>query len=678
MGRSVVWRERRYARRVTLPLPARRRLSQPLRDAAVLTRFSRESHTVPVGASAWGGQATALVRSLRAISPLTLVPFSDDFELARAWCERLLAERSRVYSLLLSLEPFTPFDSDHANRLIDLLDESITEAAEALVEGRPAAGVADLLAAEADWWAERGAELDDGSPWSAAFNMSSPPVDGFGEFRPDWVLQHYAYRNIELFQLTLPHLQSLGVPLIGDPLAEVSIIGWILSGDDAVRAYIAMRMFIDRYSAAELALSSRILSDLGAAEPALRRSREAIGRAWATAMSLGESDETRATAMADAYKRMLEGPLKQFSWAVHCLRQGEWSAPPTLSELRERIVAAGGVLGSIIGDVVLTNVRNSEAHETLVWDGFTNEFVTERGRVPALQVGLALVSADAFARGCEAGFAAAWALHLLDDTPTLPAPNDLGRMPSWRRVRAFFGTNRLRLLDAQLNTRDALLRVERLAVTDVNPCFQALILARRLMPEIRTFSVSTPESDGPLIVVTAEALDAAMPIWELAVSSLDRMPLSAFLPVNLNARLKSEDFQTATRSVAWIAVDDAVGIVDGSAAFWGETALNLMDTRLRVVETAVGQTLLCVPQPNRRLESVLRSVSELRNLISEQRPSSPDSIEREPALERLRVQWEQWGPVRRHPSIPEGYAPDSSEAQPRLKDPPKSARYTSL
>lgn len=644
----------------------------------MFSHFSRGSNTMPVGASAWGRHAAALVGALRAVSPLTAMSLADNFEFVRSWCEQLLAERSRVYSLLLSLEPFAPFDADHANSLIDLLDRGVAEAAEALDESRPSTGFAKLLAAESDWWAACGAELDDGLPWSAAFNMSSPPVDGLGEFRPDWVLQHYAYRNIELFQLTLPHLQSLGVPPIGDSLAEVLIIGWILSGDDAVTAYIAMRMFIDRYSVAELALSSRILSDLGAAEPARRRSRDAIGRACATATSLGESDEARATAMADAYKRMLEGPFRQFSWAAHCLRQGEWSAPPTLSELRERIVAAGGVLGSIINDVVLTNMRNSEAHETLVWDGFTNEFVTERGRVPALQVGLALVSADTFARGCEAGFTAAWALHLLDDIPTLPAPDDAGRMPSWRRVRAFFGTNNLRLLDAQLNTRDAVLRVERLAVTDVNPCFQALVLARRLMPEIRTFSVSTPESDGPLVVVTAEAIDAAMPIWELAVSSLDRMPLSTFLPMNLNARLKSEDSQTATRSVAWIAVDDAVGIVDGSAAFWDETALTLIDTRLRVVETAVGQTLLCVPQSNRRLESVLRSVSELRNLISEQRPPTLDSIEREPALKRLRVQWEQWGPVRRHPSIPEGYFPDSSEAQPRLKDPPKSARYTSL
>lgn len=640
--------------------------------------FSRGSHTMPVGAAAWDRHATALVGALRAISPLTAVPDADNFEFVRSWCEQLLAERSRVYSILLSLEPFAPFDADHANSLIDLLDRGVAEAAESIDESRPSTDVAKLFAAESDWWAARGAELDDGSPWSTAFKMSSPPVDGLGEFRPDWVLQHFAYRNIELLQLTLPHLQSLGVPPIGDSLAEVSIIGWILSGDDAVRAYIAMRMFIDRYSVAEPALSSRILSDLGAAEPALRRTRDAMGRAWVTATSLGESDETRATAMADAYKRMLEGPFRQFSWAAHCLKQGEWSAPPSLSELRERIVAAGGILGSITDDVVLTNMRNSEAHESLVWDGFTNEFVTERGRVPVLQVGLALVSADTFTRGCEAGFTAAWALRFLDDTPTLPAPDDAGRMPSWRRVRAYFGTNNLRLLDAQLNTRDAALRVERLARNDLNPCFQALVLASRLMPEISTFSVSTPESDGPLVVVSAEAIDAAMPIWELAVSSLDRMPLSVFLPVNLNARLKLEDSRTATRSVAWIAVDDAVGTVDGSSALWDGTALNLIDTRLRVVETAVGQTLLCVPQSNPRLESVLRSVAELRTLISEQRPSTRDSIEREPALKRLRAQWEQWGPVRRHPSIPEGYAPDSSEVQPRLKDPPKSARYTSL
>lgn len=90
----------------------------------------------------------------------------------------------------------------------------------------------------------------------------------------------------------------------------------------------------------------------------------------------------------------------------------------------------------------------------------------------------------------------------------------------------------------------------------MNPCLQALVLSRRLMPNVETFSVA--DSGGDVVVtVSADSLSATMAAWELAVSNMDQPPLSTFLPANLDARVRHEDANVAVLSVAWIAVDDA-------------------------------------------------------------------------------------------------------------------------
>jgi hypothetical protein len=137
-----------------------------------------------------------------------------------------------------------------------------------------------------------------------------------------------------------------------------------------------------------------------------------------------------------------------------------------LGALRDRLVAGGGGLATVTADVVIPKLRNGEAHETLVWDGFAEQFSTEGVQISPSQVVASVQLAQSFVAGCEAGLAAVRFLDLPDEVPSLPDHNEQGRMPAWRRVQAFFGTNRLRLLDASLNTRHATLWVERLGLTE--------------------------------------------------------------------------------------------------------------------------------------------------------------------------------------------------------------------
>ncbi len=220
--------------------------------------------------------------------------------------------------------------------------------------------------------------------------------------------------------------------------------------------------------------------------------------------------------------------------------------------------------------------------------------------------------------------------------------------------------------------------MQRLAFTDINPCFQALVLAHRLLPNIETFSVGTTAADAPLIMVSADALEAAMPVWEYAISVLDQIPLSTFLTANLDARQRLEDLSVSVRSVAWIAVDDAVGVIDGSPNHWDYNTKRMLDARLQIVEMAVEETASRVGQPSPRLQSVLDSVRELRLWMRVDQTADAAKADEQPALVRLRLQWDRWGPVRRHPSISNDDAPELSERQPRLRTPPGSFDYLTL
>lgn len=661
---------------MSVPQSARRRLTRPLREAEALGRDVRNIHTLPIGQWAWNEHVTGVSRSLDSLATLLTDP-PNNYNSTRDWIAKLLDARSGAISLLLAVEPFLPFDTEKANETLRLLESLTTEVADS-VENETAlnCSVGDLQEMAA-WWAQNSVRNGSDDPLQTAFAMPEAPRDGRGEFRADWVLQHYAYKNDELLLGLLPHLASLGVPGVVDMLAAVSIVGWVVDCDDPVVAYAAMDAFVNRYLACNAETAQKVVAHLEDCEPALRRTRRAASRAITAAISASEDPEVRALALAEVYKRVIEGPFRQFSWGLYCLRAGTWDGPPMLTSLRARLIASGGLLAWVAKNAVLPDFRNSETHETLEWDGFSEEFVTENGRIPPTEVALALIIAESFAQGCEAGLAAMRTSRIQPDS-RLPSSGEEARMPSWRRVQAFFGTNRLRLLDARLNTRHAFLRVDRLAFTDINPCFQALVLARRLLPEIETFSVSTTARNSPIIVVAAEALDAAMPAWEVAVSTLDQIPLSTFLPANLDARQRVESPTLAARSVAWIAADDVLGVLDGSPDSWSSSSIRLIQARLRVAQIALEQSSLVLESPSLRLDSVLRSVRDIREWLSSDPSPSLALIEREAAVCQLRTQWAQWGPVPRHPNIDNADAPDLSERQPKLLEPLTNLLYRTL
>lgn len=662
---------------MSLPRAARERLAQPLRDAGRLARPLRVAHTLPVGEWAWSQHAGALADALDALSQLPPEP-PEGFKAARGWVDHLLDARNEVVAYLLPLEPFAPFNTQRATRVLFLADLLPSKAATALTCAVPLElPVQELQDLASFWRTRRASGSDHAELLRTAFSTNDAPVDDRGEFRADWVLQDYAYDTGSLIQQVLPHLVSLGVPGVPDILAATSIVGWVLNCDDPVVAYIYLDSFVGHFYVADPLVARQASSHLDGREPALRRSRSAVSRAKRVALTESADTEERALALVDAYTRLLEGPFRQLSWALHCLKSNRWEAPPMLSSLRERLIAGGGNLSQIATNVVIPDLRNSEAHETLEWDGFAQEFVTETGRVGPPHVALALSLADSFVHGCEAGMVAVGS-DAVELDESLPSPEQTGRMPNWRRVQAFFGTNRLRLTDAQLNTRNATLQVQRLTFLDINPCFQALILARRLLPDIETFAVGTPASETPLIEVSARALDAAMPAWEYAVTRLNQMPIATFLAANFDARLKLEPLSVAKRSVAWLAVDDLLDALHGSPDTWDDQTVSLLDFRFGIVELATEHTALLLESGDSRLASVSASATELRRWLHSAKRPGPAGADEQTVVYRLRTQWERWGPAQRHPLILEPVAPEVLDRPPALKEPSAEMHFRTL
>lgn len=661
---------------MTLPPAARERLADLLQPPQGHRQPERDRHTVPIGQRAWQRYRDALTQAMERFAGN--LPLSGcEFNTVRAGALMLTEDRDRILSLLLSAEPFVPFDKSAAEDLMRAIDAALLSCASALRQGIPGGGPSAQLLTAMSWWSSRESPHDDHETLAAAFGLPTSPTDANAEFRADWVLQHYAYNNGALLTRVLAHLDSLGVAAVPDTLAGTSLIGGLLDCDNPVAAYTAMDSFVTAYLTAPPGVAERALAHLRAIDAALQRAKQMAGRAFATAVAADDA-ETRAHALADMYKRISEGPFRQYAWTLYCLRNGTWEPTPMLTSLRERLVAGEGLPAAIAAGVVIPGMRNSEAHETLEWDGIDEEFITEAGRVPPGRVAAAVSEARSFAAGCEAGLAAVRALAIPPGGTFLPDPDEPGRMPAWRRALAYFGTNNLRLTYEHLNARDAQLHVAQLQLPDINPCFQALLTAHRLLPRIETFTVSVEDNPATRITVSSAALRATMPIWEQAISSLDRMPFATFLPANLDARRRVETESAAIRSAAWIAIDDVLDAIDGGPETWNDPVLQMLATRLGVVETALGQLAKFLGNPGPRLGSVAESVGELHRWLARTRPSDSRAAERSETLRRLRAQWDSWGPVPRHPLVSETFAAGAPEPRPGIRPQPTSKHFRTI
>ena len=259
--------------------------------------------------------------------------------------------------------------------------------------------------------------------------------------------------------------------------------------------------------------------------------------------------------------------------------------------------------------------------------------------------------AVAFVRGCEAAVAHDRAGERGHHLPT-PSYDEPGRLQSWRRAEAFFGTNGLRLRRLVFNSKVAEAYIERLEVEEINPCLQALVLASRLLPRVETFRVWRDGTDEPVIDVSTSALRVVDPLWEHALNTFTAMPLSTFLPANLGTRRLHETESVAARSIAWIAADDALDAVDGAGDLWTDETRRLVAARVVHTLTCLEACVELTTSPTRinALAEQLRLLAE--TLAHNDVPAHWCDVDDLDSTQRIRRMWNAWGRYRGSQQLP--------------------------
>lgn len=643
---------------MTLPLDVRMKLSTPLRvGISAGLRFS-EFHTLPLPAKIWQSHARIIVQSLEETRRVALLGSSlqGQYNTVKAWVDELLTVRTRLVSEILVLRPFEYFHCNNAKRLIKSIDNFYITLASSIDNDELLTNLdfswGDSLVA---WLVPE--NFVQGVNISRAFNVDADAIsDGNGEFSPSRVFSLHYLALDKLLNILEPHMNSLVGSISQDPLVAVSIVGWICGAADPVVAYRSMSHLLDEFSNSRsnsvIAYANAHLQEI---DPALRQGRNRINRALKQAeFTAGTDVEESSLVLVEAYKRLVEGPVRQYGWVHHCLVRGSWTPPPMLSVVRESIISDGGWIAEFARQSILPGVRNGEAHEVIFWDGVRQSYAVGEHVTEVSTVRDAVIQADSFARGCES--AIAWQRSLLTVSRLgPPRSEDTGRLSPWRRAEALIGANGLHLVDVNFNSSVAKIVCQNITQKNINPCFQALICCNALLPHVKRFEVRRKGEEQPVISVTSDALSNNMAVWESAVSQFSSVPLSTFLPVNLVARQESEAPFQAVRSVAWIAVDDLLDALDGSVGECDVDNLSIFEQRVALIREAIVQCAGVPPDASYRLRLNLLLTEVERLLVTIRDPSfSPtrwhafDDLD---SIVKIRLWWNSWGPVMRLPGV---------------------------
>ncbi|MGL5827078.1 MAG: hypothetical protein ACRCYU_20025, partial [Nocardioides sp.] len=663
----------------SLPPEARMRLTAPLRARIPMPSEVRESaRSIPLRRSTWEARLAGLRLILEQLDaardPANFA--ADSWSGLSDGLGRLAAARHDLLAMLVALAPFDARDILRAEEpephapssmdgglgvgLLDACDAAIDVVLDAIENGETAPRLDVAMSSYAPEVPTVALPMT-AEVMAVTFAMSTVPVDTDGAFSASKVFEAFKYENARLLGYLLAHMRSLGIEPVDDMLAMVSISGWISSAPDAVLAWQSFRAMTLRLlhpsTAPDAENTSPVLADaiahLARRDEALRQGRRVI-HARIREFLLSEDSEVGAHALADAYRRLVDGPVREFAWAMRRLSVGAWSPTPTVGLLVEAFSNDEWLAPAVV-PMLFPEVRNGQAHEDLVWDGKRQVFVVEGSDVDLKRVDIAVADAISFTLGCEAALAY-WNATQVEPGSVAPGPDEPGRMARWRRAEALVGTNGLGLVSFKHNSRHAEVRVERLHRQDINPALQLLVHARRLLPDIETFAVFSNEvgaATEPLITVTAASLDATYPVWVKAREAFDSMPLAAFLPANLNARLRDQTESEAARAVAWIALDDALSAIDEHPGHWTVETVWETKTRVDVARFALVECEATLSDPSqlRRSRQVLDAVfSDLDRLTDESHETVVDRLD---SVIVLRSDWMALGPVARLPRIVE-------------------------
>jgi hypothetical protein len=308
--------------------------------------------------------------------------------------------------------------------------------------------------------------------------------------------------------------------------------------------------------------------------------------------------EERAVLDLDLYRRIVEGQLRPWAWALLQVFGRTAAKPPELSSLREQLVAEHHPLLLDAARAILPDARNAAAHEDYVWDDELRVLRIGDAEISRDDVDDASDRAYTFMLGAEAAWrctrftSAAFAGALDADDPRggFAAVNV-------RMAIDHFGTNGLQVQRWSHDAGTLTVVLDDLPFQRINPCFQAVMWASRNLEGTERFVVTTPGARRPAMDLSRAPLDATFVVWWEAAGRFSAMPLSTFMPANTWARLAVELPDAAARASAWHALNDVVHAYNEAIDTPGplDHRLRPLVDRLDLVTTAVAATIATLP-----------------------------------------------------------------------------------
>jgi len=625
--------------------------------------------TLAIGNACWRHHLGVLIESTNAYFEVCSQDFATYVDQAaiRDQVEKVRARFLIASGHLVSLGPFSGFDYKNANEVHLLMQAALRDAADHIARGVPYQAHEAKLRVKTLLEGWQVANPESGSErLSSTFKTTSEPLTGEGDFSPGIVLNHYAHDSERLWRVLIPHLLCMGV-MPPNLLSAISVVGWVVGAPDPVVAFAAMESLRGRLETSDPLVVESVRRNL---ELQARSMRQARKHTLIKIHALKDSDdlEIRALLLAEAYKKIVEGPVRNFGWSFCCLALGRWQNVPTLTPVRERMASLGGYLESMARMLICSDMRNGEAHEQIEWDGFSEQFVAKNSRYPFAEVYSASLLGLSFDSGCKAAVAA---FESQSAAPVVRRPSsaDAGRLEVLHRIQAAFGTNEIQLIRDNSNSKHAKFWIKSFEMTDVNPLTQAMLHVASIEPRIETFEVRIDVDDQKVFYITKEELKLSYGPWDYARRRFHMMPISTFLPANMQARCHFEGPSRARRAAAWIAVDDAVDALERAKVNELETvtgdALEVLRSCLRVVHRAVAACLKVEwAVGDTRLSAIRLEAESMSNILDEHAQFTAFDLDH--MSSRMHDFWSAWGPVQRFPGVEDISAPDGYFRQPGM------------
>lgn len=476
--------------------------------------------------------------------------------------------------------------------------------------------------------------LEDGppqDPWASVFGVDRAELcDANGAFSTSLLVAQFHSRLGDLQSRVDRLFEPLG-PAKLDPLKALTFCPVLLeSVDPAESVQAALHVYelvIERFHAEpdHTAIVLRaMLDNVERSHANMTMIRDTVARLEATTRR-----DRRAMLILELYRRMTEGQMKPWCWALVCLHTGAHGPAPMLSQLGDRLRATCDDLAVALANCIVAKPRNAAAHEDYHWDSGRRRLMSGTDEIDPEQLKHLSVRGQGLVLGAELGWALACATtpRLTDSTRSVGG-QEFAAVLQINDALTRFSTNNLRVEDWELDLDELTIYIADLGPDEFNPCAQAILEASLVFPEAQRFAVRLPAIDGPAMVASRPVLLNILPLWFTARRRYEKMPPAVFLPLFFESRLLVEPPDVAAGSMVWLALNEAAHFLGTfhAAQLVGKLPVAADLAHLSVGLTIVSRTLeICALACHEKTEFLLgRSYRAIRGAATHAGCASSD------------------------------------------------------